>query len=80
MDMREMMNEENLDSVNGGRYIINGNTHQVAFRDAKKVYNLSPNCTDYQVMELMDSFIGKYATEVEYDKACIAALKAKGWI
>ena len=77
--MREELNVENLESVNGGRYVINGNTHQVAFRDAKQVFKLK-NCSDYQAMELMDSFIGKYSTEVEYDNACINALKAKGWI
>lgn len=77
--MREELNMENLESVNGGRYVINGNTHQVAFRDAKKIFKLK-NCSDYQAMELMDSYIGKYDTEEEYDNACIAALKSKGWI
>ena len=78
--MRKELNAESLENVNGGRYIINGNTHQIAFRDAKHVYKISANVTDYQVMELCDSFIGKYSTEVEYDNACIAALKSKGWI
>ncbi|MBR4711036.1 MAG: hypothetical protein IKP10_03320 [Clostridia bacterium] len=77
--MREEINEEMLESVNGGRYVINGNLHRVAFRDAKKVYQLK-NCTDYEAMALMDSFVGKYATEEEYDNACIAALRANGWI
>ena len=77
--MREELNMEAMEGVSGGRYIINGNTHQVAFRDAKKVYKLK-NCSDYQAMELMDSLINQYPSEVEYDKACIAALKAKGWI
>ena len=56
------------------------NTHQIAFRDARRVFNLSPAVSDYQVMELMDSFVGKYATEVEYDNACINALAENGWI
>ncbi len=77
--MREELKAENLDSVSGGRYIINGNTHQVAFRDAKKVFKLK-NCTDYQAMELMDSLIGKYDTEEEYDNACIAKLLELDWI
>ena len=78
--MREELNMENLEAVHGGRYIINGNKHQIAFRDAERVFKISPSVSDYQVMELCDSFIGKYATEAEYDNACIAALKSKGWI
>jgi len=78
--MREELNMENLDSVTGGRYVINANRHQIAFRDAKKVFKLSADCDEYECMRLMDSFIGKYATEEEYDNACIAALQARGWI
>lgn len=78
--MREQVNEEMLDQVNGGRYVINGNLHKIAFRDVQKVYKLSSACDDYEVMKLCDSFIGKYATEAEYDNACIAALRSKGWI
>lgn len=78
--MREELNAENLDAVNGGRYIVNGNTHQIAFRDAKKVFKLAPDADEYEVMRLCDSYIGKYGTEQEYDQACIDALYAKGWI
>lgn len=78
--MREELNEEMLEDVNGGRYIVNGNRHQIAFRDAKKVFKLSASADEYEVMRLCDSFIGKYATEEEYDNACINALRAKGWI
>ncbi len=77
--MREEIKAEELENVSGGRYVINGDTHQVAFRDAKKVFKLK-NCTDYQAMEAMDSLIGKYSSEVEYDNACIALLQSKGWI
>ncbi len=78
--MREELNMENLESVSGGRYIINANRHQIAFRDARQVFKLSASADEYDVMRLMDSFIGKYATEVEYDNACIAALRERGWI
>ena len=78
--MHEELNMEKLASVTGGRYVINGNTHQVAFRDARKIFNLTESCDEYDAMKLMDSLIGKYATEEEYDNACIEALREKGWI
>ena len=78
--MRDELNAKDLGNVSGGRYIINGNTHQIGFRDANQMFNLSSDCTDYQVMEVCDSFIGKFSTEEEYDNACIAALKARNWI
>ena len=78
--MREELSPENLENVTGGRYVINGNKHQIAFRDARQVFKLTASADEYDVMRLLDSFIGKYATEVEYDNACIEALKAKGWI
>ena len=77
--MRDELNFDQLDAVTGGKYVINGNNHQVAFKNIRQVYKLK-NCSDYQAMELMDSFIGKYATEEEYDQACVNALKSKGWI
>lgn len=78
--MRKELNNENLETVAGGRYVINGNTHQIAFRDARKIFKLSDDCDEYEAMRLMDSFIGKYATEEEYDNACIDALRSRGWI
>ena len=78
--MREELNNENLETVSGGRYIINGNTHQVAFRDVRQVFNLTDSCDEYEAMRLMDSFIGVYPTEAEYDNACINALRERGWI
>lgn len=77
--MRNEMNFDDLESVTGGRYVINGNTHKVAFRDIKEIYTLK-NCTDYQAMEVMDSLIGVYDTEAEYDRACVEKLKGLGWI
>jgi len=78
--MREELNFDDMDKVTGGRYVINGNRHQIAFRDARQVFKINPDVSDYQVMEACDSLIGKYSTEVEYDNACIALLQSKGWI
>lgn len=78
--MREELNMDDLGSVTGGRVVINGNTHQIAFRDAKKVFKLSNTCNDYEVLAACDSLVGKYSTEEEYDNACIALLQSKGWI
>lgn len=78
--MRQELNNENLENVSGGRYVINGNTHQIAFRDAKRVFKLAAAADEYEVMRLCDSFIGQYGSEQEYDQACINALSAKGWI
>lgn len=76
--MRKELNLEELTGVSGGRYMINGNTKQVTFRDANRTYNLK--CSPYEAMEAMDALIGKYETEKEYDVACIKMLMAKGWI
>ena len=78
--MREEINMENLEGVSGGRYIINANRHQIAFRDAKQVFKLSADCDEYDLMRVLDSYIGKFATEKEYDEACIADIRARGWI
>ena len=76
--MREELNIEEMTGVSGGKYVINGNTKQIAFRENRAVYKLK--CSPYQAMEVCDSYIGKYATEKEYNDACIAALQAKGFI
>lgn len=75
----EKLSLEELDAVSGGRYVINGNTHQVAFRDVRQVFQLK-NCSDYDAMAAMDSLVGIYGSEEEYDNACIALLQSKGWI
>lgn len=76
--MRQELNMEEMIGVSGGKYVINGNLNKIAFRENKVVYKLK--CSPYQAMEVCDSFIGQYATEEEYNNACIAALRAKGWI
>lgn len=77
--MREELNLNDMESVTGGRVVINGNTHQIAFRDARRVFKLK-NCSDYEALAACDSLVGKYSTEEEYDNACIALLQSKGWI
>lgn len=71
--MREELNLEELTGVSGGKYVINGNTKQIAFRENKVIFNLK--CSPYRAMELCDSLIGVYETEKEYNDACIALLK-----
>lgn len=78
--MRKELNPDSLEAVNGGRYVINGDKHQIAFRDVRQVFKINESVSDYDVMEVCDSFVGKYATEEEYDNACINALKSRGWI
>lgn len=71
--MREELNIEELTGVSGGKYVINGNTNQIAFRENRVVYKLKGS--PYRAMELCDSLIGVYPTEKEYNDACIALLK-----
>lgn len=76
--MREELNFDESANVSGGKYSINGDAGTVSFLQAHRTYTLK--CSPYQAMELMDSLIGQYPTEKEYDKACIKALAEKGWI
>ena len=73
------LNDEELDGVAGGVVRISANTNRIAFTTAKKVYALQ-NCTARQARDLCESLIGQYPTEAEYDAACEAAMKEKGWI
>lgn len=73
------LNDEELDKIAGGAAYINANTGKIAFDTIDTVYKFK-NCTYRDVRDLCESYIGKYATEAEFDAACVAALKAKGWI
>ena len=81
MDEKKMfeLNDEVLDQIVGGTAFINANIGTVAFSSTKEVYDYK-NCTYRDVRNVCEDLIGKYATEAEYDAACVAALKAKGWI
>lgn len=76
--MREELNLEELTGVSGGKYVINGNTNQIAFRENRAVFKLKGS--PYRAMELCDSLIGQYETEKEYNDACIALLQRNGLI
>lgn len=79
--MREEIRDEAMEQVNGGRYYLNSNNRKIAFSTKKgTVLTLNSNCNDYEVMALLDSLIGKYPTQEEYDTACVNALKSKGWV
>ena len=75
--MKELTDLE-LENVAGGRYYINVNTGALVFTSTNQVYNLK--CSAYQAMEVMDSLVGVYGTEAEYDQACVDLLTSNGWI
>lgn len=77
--MRKELNMEDMEQVAGGAAYINSRTNKIAFDSNGSVFQLV-NCTGHEAAAVCSSLIGKYATEAEYDNACIAALRAKGWI
>ncbi len=78
--MKTEINDNELDMVNGGNYYINKNNLKVAFTTIKGVAYQLKNCTANQAIYFKDALIGKYNTTKEYDKTCVKALKAKGWL
>lgn len=78
--MRKEIDEKTASGVAGGRYYINGNNHKLIFTSFPDDIFVFKNCSDYEAMEVMDSLIGKYSSQKEYDQACIDALKSRGWI
>lgn len=77
--MKRIIDDNDLELVAGGRYYLNRNNNKLCFENVKEIYQLQ-NCTPYQAMDLMDSLIGKYDNQAQYDAACAAALKSKGWV
>lgn len=77
--MKTELNMEDLEAVAGGKAYIDGNTNRIAFSTTKAMYQLK-NCTAIQALALVDGMRGMYATEAEFDAACLAALQAKGWV
>lgn len=73
------LNDEELEAVAGGVAFINANTSKITFSTHPTVYTYK-NCTFREIRDLCESYIDKYATEEEFDAACVAALKEKGWI
>lgn len=76
--MRKEINSSDLQKVAGGRYFINTDKKLVVFQHVDGVFNLK--CKPSQAMDAMDDLIGKYATEEEYDEACVEMLRNNGWI
>lgn len=77
--MRQNLDDMELDLVTGGRYYLNRNNGKLAFENVGEIYHLV-NCTPSQAMDVMDALIGKYDNQAQYDAACAAALKKKGWV
>lgn len=76
--MRKELKDGSLETVNGGKVYVNGNTHKLAFDTIPGAFEFS--CSPYDVLEVCDAEIGKHATNAEYDQACYNILKSKGWI
>ena len=76
--MRQEMKDFEMEKVAGGRYFINTDRKLVCFQNVEGVYQLK--CKPSQAMDAMDELIGQYATEAEYDQACLAMLQANGWV
>lgn len=76
--MRQELNTEELDLVAGGKAYINANNNKIVFSSTQAVYQF--NCDYRKVRDLCEDLIGKYATEAEFDAACVSALQANGWI
>lgn len=76
--MREEIKGLELEQVSGGRYFINTERKLVVFQNVEGVFKLKVK--PYLAMEVMDSLIGKFETEAEYDQACVEALTNLGMI
>ena len=77
--MRNMIDDNELEQVSGGRYWISTQKKRVCWDNVPGVYNLK-NCTVYQAQQAMDELVGKYHTQAEYDQACYNLLSSKCWI
>lgn len=73
------LNDESLDQVSGGVIRISANTNRIGFTTSMRSYDLK-NCTAVEARNLCESLMGQFPNEAEYEAACEAALKAKGWI
>ena len=76
--MRRELSEHDVSTVTGGRYFVNTTNGKLVFDSRNEIFHINGSC--YEAMELMDSLIGKYATNAEYDAACVALLQSKGML
>lgn len=73
------MKDFEVESVAGGKYKLNGNNGKLLFTTDKYIYQLQ-GIDPLEAQRFMNSFIGKYSTDEEYDNACISSMTSKGWI
>lgn len=78
--MRKEINEQELESVAGGFYKLNYNTHCVGFTTCKRGFLLKSNVDCSVVQIAMNSLIGKFATPEQYDSECLKLLEENDWI
>ena len=78
--MRNQLNDNETAKVTGGNYFLNKNTMKVAFSTIPGQAFKLHGCSGNDAMEVMDALIGQYSTIEEYDRACVAALRQRGWI
>ena len=76
--MKVELSAEEMGEIVGGAAYVNRNTGNVFFSKAGKCFKMKG--TADEVATLCRSLIGHYATDEEFDAACIAALESKGWI
>ena len=76
--MREQINSKDMEQVTGGRYHLNKSNKKIFFDNVEGVFTITGSV--YLAQELMDGLVGKYATEAEYDKACVDILRKNGLI
>lgn len=77
--MREQLNEmADLNQVTGGRYHLNKSKKLLFFDNVSGVFEVKGSV--YTAQELMDSLVGRYSTEAEYDNACVELLRSHGII
>jgi len=79
--MREQINFEDLEQVNGGVVYLSKDWMKVGFSTLKETYSLQ-NCTFGQAYALADAIYEQYKTQgnIAVDQATKAAFQKNGWI
>ena len=79
--MREQINMEELEQVNGGVVYLSKDWMKVGFSTLKETYSLQ-NCTFGQAFALADSVYEQYKDQGNsvVDQKTKEAFQAKGWI
>lgn len=77
--MREQFTDDEVSTINGGKYKINGNNGKLLFTNDNRVFQLV-NCQLFEAVSLLNSLMGQSSSDAEYDKKCIEALERNHWI